>query len=340
MAKEIWLWITEKLGAVVARIGVGLVGLWRWFMGWARTVSASTWRKVAVALPLLFVAYILIGMIWVNRIDDGLDVRSSRANAGASTVSVMVALVKRETDTNNWTPNDPFFLPGWWLDNTPNFQKGIMGALSRFSFELRDQLGRRRGSSSIDTNLEKAASNLSIEPERWVMDFSSSWLPTRPSDQYYREAIGQLEAYNREVATGQSVYDVRSDNLLATLDRIALDIGASSAALDRFISDEAGGFLPDRGADDLFYQVKGQVYAYTVLLNAIREDFAAVIENREIAALYDELLKSMTAAATLDPMVVSNGAVDGIIANHLSMQGFYLLRARTQLKEVSNILLK
>lgn len=340
MAKEIWLWITEKLGAVVARIGVGLVGLWRWFMGWARTVSASTWRKVAVALPLLFVAYIVIGMIWVNRIDDGLDVRSSRANAGASTVSVMVALVKRETDTNNWTPNDPFFLPGWWLDNTPNFQKGIMGALSRFSFELRDQLGRRRGSSSIDTNLEKAASNLSIEPERWVMDFSSSWLPTRPSDQYYREAIGQLEAYNREVATGQSVYDVRSDNLLATLDRIALDIGASSAALDRFISDEAGGFLPDRGADDLFYQVKGQVYAYTVLLNAIREDFAAVIENREIAALYDELLKSMTAAATLDPMVVSNGAVDGVIANHLSMQGFYLLRARTQLKEVSNILLK
>lgn len=340
MAKEIWLWITEKLGAVVARIGVGLVGLWRWFMGWARTVSASTWRKVAVALPLLFVAYIVIGMIWVNRIDDGLDVRSSRANAGASTVSVMVALVKRETDTNNWTPNDPFFLPGWWLDNTPNFQKGIMGALSRFSFELRDQLGRRRGSSSIDTNLEKAASNLSIEPERWVMDFSSSWLPTRPSDQYYREAIGQLEAYNREVATGQSVYDVRSDNLLATLDRIALDIGASSAALDRFISDEAGGFLPDRGADDLFYQVKGQVYAYTVLLHAIREDFAAVIENREIAALYDELLKSMTAAATLDPMVVSNGAVDGIIANHLSMQGFYLLRARTQLKEVSNILLK
>ena len=340
MAKEIWLWITEKLGAVIARIGVGLVGLWRWFMGWARTVSASTWRKVAVALPLLFVAYILIGMIWVNRIDDGLDVRSSRANAGASTVSVMIALVKRETDTNNWTPNDPFFLPGWWLDNTPNFQKGIMGALSRFSFELRDQLGRRRGSSSIDTNLEKAASNLSIEPERWVMDFSSSWLPTRPSDQYYREAIGQLEAYNREVATGQSVYDVRSDNLLATLDRIALDVGASSAALDRFISDEAGGFLPDRGADDLFYQVKGQVYAYTVLLNAIREDFAAVIENREIAALYDELLKSMTAAATLDPMVVSNGAVDGIIANHLSMQGFYLLRARTQLKEVSNILLK
>lgn len=340
MAKEIWLWITEKLGAVVARIGVGLVGLWRWFMGWARTVSASTWRKVAVALPLLFVAYIVIGMIWVNRIDDGLDVRPSRANAGASTVSVMIALVKRETDTNNWTPNDPFFLPGWWLDNTPNFQKGIMGALSRFSFELRDQLGRRRGSSSIDTNLEKAASNLSIEPERWVMDFSSSWLPTRPSDQYYREAIGQLEAYNREVATGQSVYDVRSDNLLATLDRIALDIGASSAALDRFISDEAGGFLPDRGADDLFYQVKGQVYAYTVLLHAIREDFAAVIENREIAALYDELLKSMTAAATLDPMVVSNGAVDGIIANHLSMQGFYLLRARTQLKEVSNILLK
>lgn len=340
MAKELWLWLSEKFGALFALIGSGISKLWHWFRGWVRTVSASTWRKVAVALPLLFVTYILIGMVWVNRIDDRLNTQVSQPDGRSATVATIIDLVTREAESNNWTPNDPFFLPGWWLDNTPNFQKGIMGAVSRFSFELRDQLGRRRGSSSIDTNLEKAASNLSIEPERWVMDFSASWLPTRPSDQYYREAIGQLKAYNREVATGSAVFDVRSDNLLATLDRIALDLGASSAALDRFIGEEAGGFLPDRGADDLFYQVKGQVYAYTAILIAIREDFADVIENREIAALYSELLKSMTAAASLDPLVVSNGAVDGVLANHLSMQGFYLLRARTQLKEVSNILLK
>lgn len=340
MAKEIWLWIKEQVAALLGWLGRGLAALWRYIGGWLRTVSGSTWRKVAVGTPVVFFAYILIGMPVVHRVDDSLAVDSVAPPGGSATVAAVTYLVRRETELHNWTPNDPFLVPGWWIDNTPNFQKGIMGAVSRFSFELRDQLGRRRGSSSVDENLEKAASNLSIEPERWIIDMSTSLLPTKPSDQYYMEALGQLESYNAQLGTGQSVFDRRSDNLLATLDRIALDLGASSASLDTYIGDHAGGIVPDFGADDLFYQVKGQVYAYTILLKAIRKDFADVIENREIAALYDDLLKSMSSAATLDPLIVANGAVDGILANHLSMQGFYLLRARTQLREVSNILLK
>ena len=340
MVKEIWLWIKEKLAALLSWVAGGLSMMWRYFAGWLQTVSGSTWRKVAVGTPVVFFLYILIGMPITNRIDDDLTVDAVSPPGGSATVAAVSYLVRREAEQNNWTPNDPVFLPGWWLDNTPNFQKGIMGAVSRFSFELRDQLGRRRGSSSIDTNLEKAASNLSIEPERWIIDFSASWLPTRPSDQYYREALGQLDTYNVLLGSDQAVFDRRSDNLLATLDRIALDLGASSASLDTYIGENSGGVMPDVGADDLFYQVKGQVYAYTVLLKAIRKDFSDVIENREIAALYDDLLRSMNTAAALDPVVVSNGAIDGVIANHLSMQGFFLLRARTQLREVSNILLK
>ena len=46
-------------------------------------------------------------------------------------------------------------------------------------------------------------------------------------------------------------------------------------------------------------------------------------------------------AAQLDPWVVWNGYPDGfLIPNHLAAQGFYLLRARTQLREISSILLK
>lgn len=340
MAQEIWLWIKERFSAFLGWLGRGLSALWRFFAGWLATVSGSTWRKVAVGTPLAFFVYIIIGMPIAHRIEDTLAVDSVAPPGGSATVAAVTYLARREAELNNWTPNDPFVLPGWWIDNTPNFQKGIMGAVSRFSFELRDQLGRRRGSSSVDENLEKAASNLSIEPERWIIDMSTSLLPTKPSDQYYREALGQLDSYNAQLGTGQSVFDRRSDNLLATLDRIALDLGASSASLDTYIGDHAGGIVPDFGADDLFYQVKGQVYAYTILLKAIRKDFAEVIENREIAALYDDLLKSMSSAATLDPLIVTNGAVDGVLANHLSMQGFYLLRARTQLREVSNILLK
>eukprot|EP01034_Spumella_vulgaris_P004887 gene4887-6236_t len=46
-------------------------------------------------------------------------------------------------------------------------------------------------------------------------------------------------------------------------------------------------------------------------------------------------------AAQLDPWVVWNGYPDALLfPNHLLAQGFYLLRARTQLREITNILLK
>jgi hypothetical protein len=340
MAKEIWLWIREQLGALMRAIGRMFTALWRWLRGWLASISNGTWRKVALAVPLLFVAYILIGMAFLYRIDDSLEQTPRAPSGGSQVVADISHLVKRESVDYNWMPNDPFFLPGWWLDNTPNFQRGIMEAVSRFSFELRDQLGRTRGSSSVDANLEKAASNLSKEPDLWVIDWSTSFLPTTPSHAFYKKAIKDLDAYNARLASGEAVFETRADNLLATLDRIALDLGASSAALEKYIGENAGGVLPDFGADNLFYRVKGQVYAYVVILRALRSDFSQVIEARQLAPLYDELLVSMTAAAKLDPMTVTNGAVDGVIANHLSMQGFYLLRARTQLREVSNILLK
>lgn len=340
MAKEIWLWIKEKFGDFLGLIGTGIGRLWRWFTGWLATVSGSTWRKVAVGVPLAFFLYILIGMAVVYRIDDRFEQTPAAPGGAAQVVSDVAWLVNREVSEHNWTPNDPFFLPAWWLDNTPNYQRGIMDALSRFSFELRDQIGRMRGSSAVDANLQKAAGDLAKEPDRWIVDFSTSLLPTTPSHTYYREAVSEFEAYNNRLAVGEAVFERRSDNLLATIDRIALDLGASSAALEDYIGENAGGVLPDTGADDLFYRVKGQVYAYVVILRALKTDFSDVIEARQLATLYDELLNSMTAAAQLDPLVVTNGAVDGIIANHLSMQGFYLLRARTQLREVSNILLK
>jgi len=341
MAGEIWTWILERLRAFFALVGRGIATLWTWVLTWAKTISARTWRMVAVAVPAIFFLYILIGMMFVNRIDDSFAPLGDAPDGGAASVALVAGLVERETVEHNWTPNDPFFLPGGWLDNTPSFQKGIMGALSRFTFELRDQIGRTRGSSAVDPDLEQAAGNLSKEPSRWIVDFSTSLLPTTPSDSYYREAARQLHAYNLRLAKGEAVFERRADNLLATLDRISLDLGASSAAIDDYMAEEAGGVLPDTGADDLFYQVKGQIYAYAMILTALEEDFAPVIEGREVQPLFTSLLKSLRQAAGLDPLIVLNGELDGILLpNHLAVEGFYLLRARTQLREIANILQK
>ena len=340
MAYEIWDWIKEKLSSFKRWLAQLLHRAWLRFIGFLSNLPASVWKRVSLGLPIVFILYISIGMTLTHRIDDTYTVDIKHEDTSSATVTLVANLIEREVVTYRWTPNDPFFMPAWWLDNTPAYQSGIISALSRFTLELRDQLGRSRGSSTLDTDLSAAASNLAIEGERWVMDFNTSFLPTTPSETYYRDAIKQLRSYNSRLVDQQAVYEQRPDNLLATLERMAQDLGAASATIDNYIDENSGGVLPDTGVDNLFYQVKGKAYAYRLVLLGLEKDFARVIQDRDLTTIYSELLRSMDAVTRLDPLIVTNGQKDGILANHLASQGFNLLRARTQLKEITNILLK
>jgi len=165
-------------------------------------------------------------------------------------------------------------------------------------------------------------------------------MPTASSEQQYRKAARSLRAYNARVAKGEALFDRRGDNLQATLDRVASDLGNLSAQLDERIRDN-GGALIDTHADDVFYRVKGQVYAYEMILKGLMVDFQTVIHDRNVTYQFDQLIQSLDEAARLRPLVVMNGAPDALLApSHLASEGFFLLRARTQLREITSILEK
>lgn len=326
----LWRWIRDHLAAG-----------WDWIMDWIAALSGRRWRQLLIGSVALVFGYYLIGMVIAHRIGDDMAFKPDVPvpPGGSEAVAVVVGLIDRELD-KGWLANNPWFYASSLLDNTPAFQTGMFAALSRFSFELRDQIGRNRGSSASDRDLEEAAGNLSKEGTTWIVNFPSL-IPRTPSESYYREARDQLVAYNARVAAGEAVFERRSDNLLNTLDRIALDLGASSAAIEDHMGKEAGGLLPDTRCDDIFYNTKGQIYAYLMILKALRKDFGEVMEQRDVDRIFDEMTASLASVVDLDPWVVSNGAPDGLIVpNHLAAQGFYLLRARTQLRELTNILLK
>jgi len=309
---------------------------------WRRFLPRRGLGWIAAALLAVVPLYYLLGMAWIHRVDDDTAFAPPEpvAEGASRAVAIAVALIEREVDENRWTANDPFFLPAAALDNMPNFQQGIIAALSRFAIELTDQIGRTRGSSEVDPDLETAAGLLKYSGTVWIFDFATSWAPTAPSEQQYRAARRALARYNERLAEGNAVFERRADNLLATLDRFAADTGSSSAALDRRIREDSGWGI-DTKADDLFYAVKGRLYAYYLLLRALGADYAKVISERQLGPAWEQMLASFRAAAELDPWVVINGKPDGLVLpNHLAVQGFYLLRARTQLREVTNILLK
>ncbi len=308
--------------------------------GRARPRRLGRWRAGLLLPLLLLLAYYAGGALYLHRIDDDPAFASElELPEGASySVAVAVALIDREVNRNRWVANDPLFQPGALLDNMPQFQKGIVSALSRFAVELADQLARIRGSSEIDPDADTAAGRLKYPGDVWILEWSST--PVQPSSEsQYRKALEALSRYNQRLAAGEAVFDSRADNLLATLDRIASDLGSASAALSDRI--QQGGGLLDFGADDLFYATKGRLYAYLLLLRALGRDFAPVIAERNLERAWEQLLFTLEQAATLRPWVVANGDLDGLLVpNHLAAQGFLLLRARTQLREITNILLK
>lgn len=308
-----------------------------------RDARPGRWGLLALILLAVVVLYYPLGMLLANRINDDVayaipeDLQTPK---GSRAVAMTVALIRRETEETTWVANKPFIFPSSMLDNMPNFQIGLVYALSRFSIEMTDVLGRTRGSSQADPDLDKASGLLKYDGTIWVWEPSTSLLPTASAERQYRSAKKSLMRYNERLAAGAAVYDRRADNLIAFIERVSADLGSASAALDaQAMGSNAGWF--DTRADDIFYATKGRLYGYYMLLREIGVDFQEVIAEKNAEKAWAQMLDSMRTAAAMDPLIVTNGANDGLfVPSHLAVQGFYLLRARTQLKEVSNILLK
>lgn len=337
-----------------ARLGDAWRGFWsrirlglRKLRGSRTNVSpmppATRWRwikRVGLTVLIFPLIYYPVGMIIMHRIGDNTSFTVTPPAGHARSVAIAAALLEREVDTYRWTPNDPFFVPSWALDNLPNFQRGIHAALLRFSIEMVDEVGRTRGSSRIDADLEQARNHLSRSPDTWVFNFPDQWYPTATADAEYRKAKQRFQAYNTRLAQGQAVFERRADNLLATIDRINSDLGSQSAILEQRMREHGGEFFDTR-SDDVYYQTKGRLYTYYLLLREFAVDFKPVLDEKQLGPAWNNMLESMRQAAILQPLIVRNGKPDSMLMpSHLAAQGFYVLRARLQLQEISNILLK
>jgi hypothetical protein len=300
-------------------------------------------RMALFAIVGFLLLYYPVGMLLAHKINDDVDYaakESLQLPKGSRAIAMAIALIERETEETTWVANKPFLFPSSVLDNMPHFQIGLMYALSRFGIEMTDVLGRTRGSSQVDEDLDKASGLLKYDGTIWVWEPSTSLLPTASAEKQYRSAKKSLMRYNERLANGSAVFDRRADNLIAFIDRVGFDLGSASAALDQqAMSSNAAWF--DSKADDVFYATKGRLYGYYMILRELGTDFESVIAEKKAEKAWRQTLDSMRTAAEMDPLIISNGANDSLfVPSHLAVQGFYLLRARTQLKEVANILLK
>ena len=280
-------------------------------------------------------------------------------------VQTQQALIDLVVNQNDWAPATPqykfgfFGLVGWeetpFFDNKASFQTGVLGALRRVSVELTDTLGRVRGTSGADPDLEAARGELQRDERTWIINPFDARLPLLATSaaSSYRNAIDRFEAYNQRLAACDALFDARADNLFQLLDRMTKDLGSTVDQVARrsqgqvydvethtFVDGEGNdwGWF-DMRADNLFHQARGRMYAYHGIMQGARIDFADVIEKRDLADVWNRMEAHVAEAANLSPLIVSNGREDGfMMPDHLSVMAENILRARANMTELRDIL--
>ncbi len=357
--------IGHGIGVLIAWILLPFVYATRWYRS-KGFVLRGVVGLLVVGLIVLYGVFIW-RVLWIRNFDpdyvatynlDGLhtqageqvSIENSSATARtcgrSAIVDVVADLIDFNVNENAWISSTLLYKLGFfglpwdatpYLDNKASFQRGVQQAVQRTSLELVDALGRRRGTSAADPDLTLARGRINYDQYTWYFSLNP-FGPIRPTPSAYREGMEKLRDFNDRLESCDAVFDPRADNLIRFVDRVAADIGSTSAALrDRSEQSNAGWF--DTRADNQFWFTYGQLYAYYGILKGAHADFADIIESRQLENVWTTMENQLRETLELQPVIVSNGREDGwIMPSHLATVGFYLLRVRSNLVEIRSIL--
>ena len=362
---RIFQWIGRGIGLVIGAILWPFLWAGRWYTqrGWI--------LKAVVGLALL----VLIGLYanffyatqWWNKFDPnyvdkytfenrnisageqvaaGAGTETAKTCGNSGIAQIAADLTDFNVNQNSWISSMILYKLGFFgidwdhtpfMDNKASFQRGINQAVRRTATELADNLGRVRTTSQIDGDLQDARGNLQFDEETWYFGLNP-FGPKTPTPSYYRDAVNKLRSFNARLATCQATFDARADNLKQYIDRISSDIGSTSAILKERAENHNNGWFDFR-ADDRFWFAYGQLYAYYGLMKGAQADFEDVIKEKHLGNLWDTMDAQFVSALRIQPFIIANGREDGwIMPTHLTTMGFYVLRVRSNMVEISNVL--
>ena len=358
----------QRVFAAIGR-GIGMVVAWMlWpFLaahGWYRDRSWIIKGPILAVLLLLVVLYgqfIYRTQVWYafdpafaqsykfqeRTVPAGAPLPDQTNRCQDSAVVMMsAALTDQNVNQNAWISSTLLYKLGlfgleWdttpFMDNKASFQRGVNQVVRRTAIQLADNLGRVRGTSGINNDLQDARGNIQFDESTWYFGIDPFGFKT-PTPSYYRAAVESWNRFNTTLANCEAVFDTRSDNLLQLLDGMASDLGNTSDILRRRSEEFNAGWFDTR-ADDRFWFAYGQLYAQYAILQATRADFGEVIRERNLTAIWTELERQLQGALRIQPAIISNGSEDGwIMPTHLATMGFYILRVRSNMVEIRAIL--
>ena len=321
-------------------------------------MSKPRWTKLAASIIAALLLFLIVlgmfwspmpKMFWVNEyVDD------SRTVVGYSTTNTLIRVAETLLDKRGGYLTNDKMPPGLWLDNMPNWEKGVLTQVRDLSRVIRNDYSRSQSQSQEDADVVLAVEKFFSESNSWFFP---------PTERRYREGIEALYRYQDRLtgaAQPEAQFYARADNLREWLAEVEKRLGSMSRRLGNSVassvineelagdpSAEAAQTQPDTinvrtpwlEIDDVFFEARGTAWALLHFFRSAEFDFAQVLADKNAEASVRQIIRELE--ASLDPLrspMIMNGGGYGLTANHSLVMANYLARANAAVINLRELL--
>ena len=324
----------------------------------AKILRRPRWLAIAAwVLGVLILVNVILGIwwsrqpdvFWVNR-----NVDDNRIVVGYATTDTLIRVAETMLDKPGGYLSNDVMPPGVFLDNTPNWELGVLQQVRDLARVIRNDYSRSQSQSAEDQDVRDGEQAFFIENTSWVF-------PRAESE--YRRAIEGFERYRDRLSDDDdrdAQFYARADNLREWLAQVEKRLGSltrrlgDSVATTRINEDlamdpsaTASNPQPDVVSvrtswfevDDVFFEARGTAWALVHFFRAAEFDFAQVLDDKNANASVRQIIRELE--ASLQPLrspVILNGSGYGFFANHSLVMANYLARANAAVINLRELL--
>ncbi len=275
---------------------------------------------------------------------------------GYISTATVITLGERLLDKRGGYLSNDLFPPGIWMDNTPEWEFGVLMLLRDTARVYRNDFSRSQSQSVEDPDLSNAEGKFFFD--------NSSWALPQTEDEY-REGIRLFHRYLGRLADSNETnaqFYARADNLQQWLAAVETRLGSLSQRLSASVGkrqlnvDLAGDSAavqataapkdqvvktPWLEIDNVFYQTRGFTYALIHMLRALEQDFGDVLDKKNARISLQQIIRELepTQDTVWSPMIL-NGDGLGLLANHSLVMASYIARANAAIIDLRALLIQ
>jgi hypothetical protein len=287
-----------------------------------------------VAIVVWFVA--VLGLHWGQIHHDRLDYAIDQIfppekpfMPGEIYATTLAEIMDHELHTGfGWRPND-FFLwgPYLWADNNADRQLGIIMTLRETTRVFKDHL-TKISSNQYDANLVVADTDFRNDPAKWI-------LPS--AEGKYNDGIKHLRMYVAGLHANpptSSQLNQRNVELIRLFQAWTDLLGDAHAMLYQARKPDGSPIYP-WDDDDYFYRAQGYAHVMYYMLQAVIREYNQTQKTKPVLnSLMEEAVDPLQKGATMKPLIVLNGSLTGVFANHRRNLDAYISEARQKMYSV------